>query len=209
MTRRARPSRRALTLLELVIALTITAMVAAAITGMMGAVASGVDTRQDGRSAMTRAQASQTRLGAYIAPSRAFLDIAPEQIVLWLDDGRESGTVHASEIRWLLHDESARTISVHYVKFPDEWLQIARELADNEYPSSADWTAVLSFYEGQGWTGSYTLIDDVELAAASGDSADCTLSTVARLDLNFNPDDDEPLPLHLACALRRHVPPVN
>ena len=71
-------STRGLTSIELMIALTITALIAAAIAGMLTAVSDGVYTRGDARSVMVRANAAQTRLSAYIA--KTFIPIGAELV---------------------------------------------------------------------------------------------------------------------------------
>ena len=54
--------KRGLSLLELILALSVTASVALAITGMMGAVSTGVEGRRDTRSVLVLANAAASRL---------------------------------------------------------------------------------------------------------------------------------------------------
>ncbi len=114
-----KPFRRGLTLIELMLALAITAMVAAAISGMLTAISTGEHLRRDNRSFIMRAHAAKTRLGAYVAKSRCVLDANGGDTVLWLEDSRGSGTVHASEIRWLIFNSVDGTLDVHFVDLPD------------------------------------------------------------------------------------------
>ena len=64
-------------------------------------------------------------------------------------------TIHF--VRWLLIDENAGTITVHYVKFPDHWVGTARMLADLEHSRTSDWMKVLDDYETLGLIASVTL----------------------------------------------------
>jgi prepilin-type N-terminal cleavage/methylation domain-containing protein len=166
MTAARKTSRpRGLTLLELLLAVAITGMVAAAITSMLGAVSTGAETRRDTRSLMIQSAAAQMRLGAYIAPARCFLARRDADLAIWFDDSRESETVHASEVRWLVHTPAAGTIDVCFVRFPEDWSDTSRKLEDAEYPLNTDWFGVLALYAGKGLIGRYTLVDGLESAS--------------------------------------------
>ena len=67
--------RRGLTLIELVLALAITAMVAAAIAAMVGAITSGEMSRRDNRDTIVRTYTATTRLSAYIASCMSVLEV--------------------------------------------------------------------------------------------------------------------------------------
>src|SRR5882672_11104906 len=107
MSRIPRPGthRAGMTLIELVLALSVTAMVATAITAMLNAMSTGVVNKRDSRSLMVRAHAAETRFSAYIAPARCVLAADDDSVVVWFDDARESETVHATEVRWLVYDK--------------------------------------------------------------------------------------------------------
>ncbi len=167
-----RPIRRGLSLLELILATTITAMVAAAIAGMLSAVTAGVGSSNDSRAAMIRTNAGNTRIGSYVAPSRCLLGVyADSGVALWQDDTRQSGTVHATEIRWLLYDSETESLNVYFVEFPDEWMQAAKDLADIEYPSSTDWITVLETYQTAGHISIVPLVDALSAVAVTADDA--------------------------------------
>jgi hypothetical protein len=118
MTCLTAPTRRGLTFLEFILSLAITAMVALAITGMLTSVAMGQRLRRDNRAFVIRTHALKSRLSAYIAPCRSFLMCNGTDLVVWFDDSRESNSVHASEVRWLIFDSVNGTLEVHYVSFP-------------------------------------------------------------------------------------------
>jgi type II secretory pathway pseudopilin PulG len=200
--------RRALSLVELLLAMTITAMVAAAIAGMLGAVTAGVGSRRDNRTVMVLANAAESRLSSYIAPSRCLLSASGSDIVLWLNDRRESGTVHATEIRWLKFDSAAQTINVYYVTFPDDWTQTAQDLEDQEYPSNTNWNAVLATYQGNGWITSRTLVDHVAEAAVSLDEPTALATQMIEYDLAFDANTMN-VPVTVSATIRLHSQPMN
>jgi len=181
--------RRGLTLLELMLAIVISAMVAGAIAGMLGAVSSGVSTRRDNREIMVLAHSAQCRLSAYLGTSRCVLAISGGDLTLWLDDSRASGTVHASEIRWLRFDPGAAAISVEYLSFPPGWTQTARELADNEYAADSDWEAVRAYYAAKGLLATRTLVDQV--TSVSIDSDEKTTADAVHLIWQLSFDTGE------------------
>ena len=154
-----------MTLLELMLALTITALVAAAIFGMMGAVTSGLLSNQDSRNIMVRAHAAQNRISAYVTRANAILDSDGESIAIWLDDSRESGTVHATEIRWLIFDGFTGSLYVYFVTFPDAWSRVAIDLEDAEYAIGTDWNAVLLSFDAKGLLSSMPLMDGLQTVA--------------------------------------------
>jgi hypothetical protein len=164
-------TRRGLSLLELLLALMLTALIGGALAGMMGAVSTGVSTRRDVRSSMVSAHASTARLTAYVTPARSLLAVADESCVLWLADTRESGTVHASEIRWFSFDPVDGTLSVEFVSFPESWGEVARDLEDVEYGPQADWEAALDAYHAKDLIASIVLVDGLASVRFRADAA--------------------------------------
>ena len=167
--------RRGLSLIELLLAITISSMVAGAIAGMLGAVSAGVGTRKDSREIMVLAHSAQCRLSAYLATSRCVLSGSRSSLTLWLNDDRSSETVHATEIRWLRFDVDTGELIVEYVTFPVSWTPTACELADIEYSADSDWAAVRATYQALGHLTAQALVDhlvDVELQHDQAKAAD-------------------------------------
>ena len=202
------PIRRGMTLLELMLALSITTLIAGAIAAMLAAVATGVGTRTDNRSAMIRAHAAQSRITAYITPGRCVLATDGPDLALWLNDRRESDTVHVSEVRWLLFDSASGTIDVHFVKFPDGWTEVAEALADTEYPAASDWFSIRDSYDGNGWISQLTLVDGLSSVSVETDETNAVDSRVVTYDLNFQADDI-PIPARASASIRLHEPPLS
>lgn len=205
---RIRTIRRGLSLLELMLALTVTALVAAAISGMMGAVTTGVSSRRDSRTVMVRASAAESRLSAYVAPSRCILDAEVAALVLWLNDDRESDTVHATEIRWLLFDSGSGCLNMYYVSFPAGWTQVAKDLEDKEYLLGTDWMAVLDTFATKGWIAGFTLVDGLESLTIEVDQANPLAASHVAITMNFTTEAGS-LESAVAATIRMHLTPAS
>ena len=83
-------TRRGFTLLETILAISITAMVGAGIATMMAVLGSDASMQYDLRSVLVRSSAAQSRLSAYIAPARCLLEADAGALVLWFDDSRRA-----------------------------------------------------------------------------------------------------------------------
>ena len=78
--------RRGMTLLELLLAVSVTSTVALGIVGMMDALTNGIIDQRDTRASILRAGLSQTRVSSYIARARCLLDLEDHRVVMWLED---------------------------------------------------------------------------------------------------------------------------
>ena len=175
-----------MTLIETVLAMTITAMVGASITTMMAAVTDEVSSHQETRSSLIRAGLAQSRLSSYIARSHCVLDLDKENITLWLEDSRDGGSVHASEVRWIKLDPETGMLNVHFVCFPNDWSESARLLSDTEYTnaSSTNWDSVLNSFSNRGLICDLPLIEgiqDLEMSGNMSDAIDVTLVETAMV----------------------------
>lgn len=197
-----------MTILELTLAMAITAMVAVAIASMMSAISTGERMRRDNRGFLVRSHAAKTRLSAYIARSRCLLDANGSDLVLWLDDRRGSATVHATEIRWFLFDSVNGTLDVHFVSFPDEWTAVAKALEDVEYAADADWSAVWSSYESQALISKLTLVDGLDTVLVVTDQPNVLDSRVVQFDLGFQTQSGQPLTQTIKVTIFNHAAPI-
>ncbi len=158
-------------MVELMLAMSITAVMGVALTAMLSAISAGMDARHDTRTHLLQANAAQIRLAAYIKPSLAILDSDGSDVVLWFDDSRRSGTVHATEIRWLLYNEDEGTIIMFRVQFPSDWTLNQKLVADREYAPSTDWMAVYREFRQNEWITGFVLVDGLDDVAVSFDQA--------------------------------------
>lgn len=173
-------NRRGMTIIETILAMTITAMVGGAISTMMAAVSDELASNQGTRSSLIRAGLAQSRLSSYIARSHCVLDLDDTSLTLWLEDSRDGNTVHASEIRWIVLNEDTKVLESHFVCFPDNWSEAATLQADTEYTtaSNINWSMVLKSFQDRGLSCSLPLVEGIvsmEFAGNGTSSRDTTL----------------------------------
>lgn len=152
-------NRRGLSLLEMVLAIGITSIIGIAIASMMAASSNSLRSKDDGRQSAIRLAVTQVRLGAYIAPSLCIVDKSNQHLTLWLEDSRESNTIHASELRWISFDEDQQMLLVEFVDFPDEWTQAMIDSADVECTTLTNYESLLSGLHADDLIESLPLVD--------------------------------------------------
>lgn len=200
--------RRGLTLLETLLSVAITALIGGGILGMMAAVSNGIMARAETRSVLVRTSAGQARLAAYIAPARCLLEARDAALVLWLEDSRESDTVHATEIRWLHYDEPEGALRLSFIEFPTWWSETARLMADAEHDVGSDWDAVLASYANPGYVTSLVLLDGLsDLSVRTGVPDPLTARSI-HLVASFASGEGT-IPMALGDTIRHHDPPIR
>ncbi|MAB83978.1 MAG: hypothetical protein CMJ24_11195 [Phycisphaerae bacterium] len=198
--------RRGFTLLETILAISITAMVGLGIATMMAVLGSDASMQFDLRSVLVRSGTAQSRLSAYIAPARCILDADENQLVLWFDDTRQSDTVHASEIRWITYEPSTRSVRVEFISFPDAWSESATALADLEYGTSTDWGGVLQNFSGRDLVVDAPLIDEIETIEFLSDESPVIDARVVETRIAMATSSN-PIHVTLTESIRMHHPP--
>jgi prepilin-type N-terminal cleavage/methylation domain-containing protein len=163
--------RQAMTLVELMLAMSILSMVAVAAGGMLTAVSYGSAERTDLRALVVKQELIANRIGTAVRDARQILDCDDDQLVLWVSDTNNDQTAQLSEVRWIQWDEDTQSIDQTTVVFPESMTADQRASLDTQYLSGSSLAvqtaAVLSYVQTQRWA------DDVsgwELGL-SGDSA--------------------------------------
>ncbi len=112
--RRARARRqRGLTLIELLLALSGTALIGSAIVSMLFAVSYGTKADKDLRSLVTKQMTLRARIGAMIRESSMVLEQGDGYLFLWQHDADESGQPNLDEIALLEFDAAEQTLTVY------------------------------------------------------------------------------------------------
>lgn len=175
-----------LSLLEFILALMITGLISAVMGGMVTAVARATELDRHTRETVVRSQAASVRLSSYVTPSRCILAHTSDSLVIWLDDSRESETVHATEVRWIKHNLTTDTIELHYIKFPESMSQIERDLLDTVLPvATTDWWATLASFESLTYTDMVRLCDGVGTMQVDRDTSSTQAKRLVTFTLTY------------------------
>lgn len=211
MTRSVRPTRRirrGLTLVELLIAIAITAIIGAAIGIVMTAAAQNLTRVSEVRSALQRSHAMRSRISAYTDAALCVLDEDEEQgFAVWLNDQNSGGTLNLSELRVIWYDGSGETISVEWVSWPEEWTPLEISAADNEVPIGTDYYTLIRAMRGAGMTESLTLADGIASCDLSHEAVSFVDADRIRAEVVFRVADDETQPMLFAIGIANHTVP--
>lgn len=123
---------RGLTLVELLLALSVTAMIGAGVAAMMLLVSSGTTERTDLRALLVKEKSVAARLSAAVRSSLRVLDQGSDYVVLWIGDTRRDDQPNLSEIR-LIERLSDGRLLCYSASFPDGWTDEQIATADTAY----------------------------------------------------------------------------
>ncbi len=124
MKLQSRNIRRGMSLLELLIALAVTAVTGAAASAIVVAVTRSLTSITAGRSATQRAHLVQTRLRSVSDTSLACLALDAKQgLAFWTSDDNADGRVNILELCVIWTDADTGLLTEERVKFPDAWSQ--------------------------------------------------------------------------------------
>ena len=101
---------RGVMLVEILLALAITGLVAAGVASLLMATASGTKDRQELRQRNVRVDVLAHRLDGAIRSSCMLLARDSRTLVLWTGDKNKDGAVNVAELRRIEHDNSAKQI---------------------------------------------------------------------------------------------------
>ena len=160
MSRHRDHRRRGLSLLELILGLSMTTLVAAGVAGMLAGLGSGIAVGRDARTSMLAAAATQRRVLEDVADHAAILDHSPDRAVLWLGDLRPGGTVEASELTWISTDDPDGLV-MERVVFPDDWTTLERAMVDRRVDADDDLWEIAATLRGRGVLERRVLADDL------------------------------------------------
>lgn len=195
------PERRSrgVTLLELMLALAVTAMVGLGVGAMLAMISSSTSSAREARSLLLRAHAGQIRLRSYIDSSLSLLQHDPDKgLVIWLTDQRTIGSVNLSEIRIFWFDEEEQTLSVEWINFPEEWTELQVQTFDVVVPGGSDYFTIFDTQRAGGMTATLELVEDVDSVAFTFDDPTITDATRVTMAMGLVMDDDEEVKQTLA-----------
>jgi len=206
-TRRAR-RRAGLTLLELLLAVAITAVVGLAMATAMTATARGMTTAGDARSAVQRAHVAYVRLRSYTAQALALLQSDPSRgFAIWLNDDVPANSVNLSELRCFWFDPEAGTLTVERLSLPESWTEEMVEEHDVRLDADSDFLSAMLDQRSQGYTTQDVLTEGLDDLSLTFDGDDPTLSRRFRVALTIAATDATENPVLMTFGLVNHQPP--
>jgi type II secretory pathway pseudopilin PulG len=135
-------SRRAFTLVELLVASVVTSLTAAAMLAMMGTLADAM-TAQDGAvETMARVARADVRIADHAQRARLVLAQASGEIALWLPseaftlsttDATDYDTINANELAWYVMNATSGTLALQY---------LSNRSDRTTYPLSTNWASL-------------------------------------------------------------------
>ncbi len=103
--------RSGLTLVEMMLAMSITAMVGLALTTMLSSVAYSTTSQAQLRRSNVRGKVLSTRIDTAIRSSKMVLAQGNDFLVLWMGDSRRNGVPNLSELRRIQRDDATGTLT--------------------------------------------------------------------------------------------------
>lgn len=187
MTRAHAPSRRGLTLVELLLASAVTAMVAMAIASMMTSVSSVAQGGRENRSSLLRAHAVRESLRAYVEPSLAPVQLSADasSVALWLEDDVSPGFANLLELRLIRFDSAGQRILAERVAFPEVWHAVLKQNSNSVITSAMNPIAMIEAFRSMGMTREVVLASGIDAVRWSV-SDEANLRNSARLRVEFD-----------------------
>ena len=102
-----------LTLVEMMMALGLTALITAAVASMMVTVSHGVSSRSDIRSLVIRQKTVTGRIASIIRESEAVMASGDDYLLLWTYDENDDGAANIAELRLIRHNAATNELAVH------------------------------------------------------------------------------------------------
>lgn len=204
-------TRRALSSVELLIALVIVALIALSTGGMLTAVARATEADREGRTMLMRAHAAQVRLRAYVDPALCVLqhDADNGAVVVWLHDERDVGQVNLTEIRLIARDVSENRLVVERVSFPEEWSEAQVELVDVTVAADSNFFTAIATQRALGFTSIQAVASGVQSVSWSFDQAEIQGAKSGMLAMAVGPEELAPTDLRFVFGLGNHTQPAQ
>lgn len=130
-------STRGMTLVELLLAMAITSIVAMAAAGMLSAVSYGSHERSDLRAMIVRQEMIAIRMSAAIRAAREVLLCNDTTLILWITDANHDGKPQVSEVRWIEFAQGDHEISSTRIAWPAGFTDEQKTAADKDYVPGA------------------------------------------------------------------------
>jgi hypothetical protein len=196
--------RRALTLAELIVATTITTLLAAGVGSILFAASYGTSSRRDVRRLAVRSAQARPRIDDAIRSAAAVLAKGSSYIVLWTGDSRKNNQVNLSELQ--LIELSSTTLTSYTTAWPSGWSQATIDAADTTYAANTNFYTTAQNAKSSGNFPGTTWATSASNFTITLDSGTANLAVLVTWKLTLT-NDLLSQALVEAVALRNHVVP--
>jgi type II secretory pathway component PulJ len=114
-----RSPRAGLTLVELVLAMAITATIALCVTGVAVALAAAQDNADESSECIQTGRSALNRIQTYVSRAKLVTAVGDGAIVFWEEDENGDGLINLSELYEVGYHAEDRTLRLHRVAFDD------------------------------------------------------------------------------------------
>ena len=174
-------------MLELVLSLAITVLVAAGVAAMLGGIATGIALGSDTRTGLLATAATHGRLTEDLTGIASVLERSDDgrAMVLWNGDVIPGGRVEPSELRWLEFDPVQGELRRSEIRFPTDWTPLERAEHDRPISGVIELAEAFRRAEQAGILHQDVLVDGL-VDTVIGSANVNTQTRELRLDLTFD-----------------------
>lgn|GEM_PF-4482420 len=135
---------RGITLIEMLIAVSITAAAAGVVATLVSSTSTATSAQADGRRNLARIQAAKAIIGDELHNARAILASGSNYLIWWSGDNPVSAVtpnraVNLSELRLLEVDTTTNELKVWAITWPDNYSASNIIAADTAYAANSNW----------------------------------------------------------------------
>ena len=183
-------SKRGMTLIELMIGLSITAVTAGIIAVLINATAAGTNSQQDGRRLLVRFQSIRAAVADDLSNAHCILDVGTNYVVYWVGDGIDplvtaNNAVNVSELR-MLEVDAAGNLNLYKVQWPAGFTNASIISADQAYASNTAWHSAVQTAATNGYLVATELATNAVSLTTTLDSASATSAKMVTLTIVLN-----------------------
>ena len=201
--------RKGMTLLELLLAFAITAIIGLAMATVMTSAARGISGAGQARSALQRVHAAYVRTRAYTDSGLCLLSVDADQgFAFWLHDETPGGRLNLLELRIFWWNNGDGTLSVERVKVPEGWAPELVAAYNVPISSAADFFDVMLDQRSLGMTSIETLADGLDNASLTFTGTDPKDAHRFRLTLTVSTGPQTQEPVLMTFGLMNHTKPL-
>ncbi|MBI1337601.1 MAG: hypothetical protein GC164_11630 [Phycisphaera sp.] len=194
-------ARRGMTIFELLIALSATALIGMAIASMLFATTHGTESSKDMRVLVVKERTVTGRLAAAIRSSKMILSSGGDYMVLWMYDTDGSGKPNRDEIRYIERVNGSGELWSYTVDWPDAWSTDTISSNNTEYELTANFASLIPALKTQSWFVGEKWGTGVSAWTTALNDTDAQAATLASYRLTFTAGDLSDLAVG-AAALR-------